>query len=81
MTGSLAWLWSVSYYDDMDEMQQVQNVSAPWSKSFVGQATYGLHSIGAQTTSTHVSCEVDINGSAVDRKSAVGRYAMVVCAG
>jgi hypothetical protein len=74
-------LMSVSYYDGMDEMTQESDVGAMWTKSFVEQSTYGLHSIAAQTEGTHVSCEVDINGSAVDQKSAVGRYTMAVCAG
>ena len=74
-------LLSVSYYDAMNEMTQEQNLPSSWSKSFVVQATYGLHSIAAQTTGAKVSCEIDINGQVVAQQTTVGRYTMAVCAG
>jgi hypothetical protein len=74
-------LMSVSYYDGMNEMTQETDVAAPWHRSFVVQATYGLHSISAQTNGTQVSCEVDVDGQMVDHQTTVGRYTVAVCAG
>jgi hypothetical protein len=72
-------LMSVTYYDAMDNMQQLRSQPANWSISFTGKATYGLFAVGAQTTGEHVSCQIKINGTVKDQQSAVGRYTVVNC--
>lgn len=72
-------LLSVSYFDPINDMTQVHNVDAPWYVSFLGQATYQMASMSAQTNGTQVACQISVNGTVRDTKTATGRYAVVVC--
>jgi outer membrane biosynthesis protein TonB len=74
--GSLS---SVTYFDGMNDEKQVTDVASPWSMTFTNQATYPIYGLGAQTTGTHVSCKISINGQVRDQKSSTGRYAVVNC--
>jgi hypothetical protein len=72
-------LLSVNYFNALDEMTTESNTGSQWEKTFTGQSTYQMVSIGAQTTGTQVACQVAINGQTRDSKTATGKYSMVVC--
>jgi Mycobacterium membrane protein len=75
-------LLSVSFYDGMNEMRSLSDLgTSSWSASFVGQATYQLAALSAQTNGTRVTCRIVKDGSVVDEQTTVGRYTMSVCAG
>ena len=72
-------LMTVSYHDDMDNVQQLTNQPANWSTSFTSEATYGLYAVGAQTSGQRVSCQIIVNGEIRDQKSAIGRHILADC--
>lgn len=72
-------IMSVNYFNQLNDMTTEQNLSSQWQRSFTGQATYQFASMSAQTSGTQVACQISVNGSVRDTKSASGRYAVVVC--
>jgi Mycobacterium membrane protein len=69
----------VSYHDEMDNIQQLMDETAPWSTSFTSQATYGLFAVGAKTSGERVSCEIVVNGEVRDQKTSSGRHSLADC--
>lgn len=72
-------LMSVSYYDEMDNMLQVNDQPANWSTTFMSEATSGLFAVDAQTSGEKVYCQIIINGQVRDQKSAIGRNSLTNC--
>ena len=74
-------LSTVTYFDEINDMQQLSDQPSNWSTSFDGKATFQMHSMSAQTTGTQVSCRITVGGEVLAEESATGRYAVVTCAG
>jgi len=70
----------VTYYDAMNNVQQLHNQSSHWYLAFTSMATHGQLGLTVQTTGEKVSCEINVNGSVRDQKSTVGRNTVAVCA-
>jgi hypothetical protein len=69
----------VTYYDGMNNIQQLHNQSSHWYLTFTSTAANALLTLTVQTTGQQVSCEINVNGSVKDQKSTTGRNALATC--
>ena len=74
--GSLS---TISYYDANHQLQQISNVTAPWSLSFQSNDTYPWYSVSAQTTGTEVACQITLDGQVVDQAGGTGSHSLAGC--
>ncbi|OBH05503.1 MULTISPECIES: MmpS family transport accessory protein [unclassified Mycobacterium] len=77
-------LADVSYFDAAANLQLVSNPPNPWSLTFTttpsgGTYSYGTLSVSGTTTGRQVSCQITVNGSVKEQKSASGQNAHVNC--
>jgi hypothetical protein len=69
----------VTYYDGMNDMQQLHDQSSHWYLTFTSMAANALLALTVQTTGQQVSCEINVNGSVRDQKSTAGPDALAAC--
>ncbi|WP_167097196.1 MmpS family transport accessory protein [Mycobacterium sp. DL592] len=62
-------LSNVTYLDGDGNRQQLNNVSAPWTTTFVGQQVNPTYGVTARSTGSQVSCTITVNGQVIDRDS------------
>ena len=72
-------LSSISYYDAEHKLQQIRDVSSPWSLTFTSQAAYPLYAVSAQTAGTDVDCQITLDGQVVSGRSASGPHSLAAC--
>ncbi|WP_328361801.1 MmpS family protein [Mycobacterium sp. NBC_00419] len=62
-------LSNVTYLDADGNRQQLNNVSAPWTTTFVGQQINPSYGVTARSTGSQVLCTITVNGKVIDRDS------------
>ncbi|WP_225725667.1 MULTISPECIES: MmpS family transport accessory protein [unclassified Nocardia] len=72
-------LSTVTYYNEVSDIQQETDVSAPWTKTVVNNSTYVIAGLGAQTNGISVTCRITVDGKVKDEQTATGKYAVVNC--
>ncbi|MBC2644751.1 MULTISPECIES: MmpS family transport accessory protein [unclassified Rhodococcus (in: high G+C Gram-positive bacteria)] len=70
---------NVTWFDELNALQQESNVAAPWSKALSNTATFSMAGVTAQTTGTSVTCRVVVDGDIKEEKTSTGQYAVVNC--
>lgn len=70
---------SVTWFDEMNALQQDSNVAAPWSMVVNNTASFSMAGVTAQTTGQSVTCRVVVDGKVEEEKTSTGQYAVVNC--